>query len=120
MNFIHNIQIFQIRLFPLISPMYSYENNSRCMTSLKRVFCILAEFSNNFPQRESYKDILNINWISLKLVIDTFFYFFSGLGFRPMPPESNVESTLIWYKGSDPNNYKYWTEEIDKFLKRMY
>ncbi|KAF4527772.1 hypothetical protein B566_EDAN015828 [Ephemera danica] len=39
-----------------------------------------------------------------------------GLGFRPMPPESNVESTLIWYKSSDSNNYKYWTEEIDRFL----
>lgn len=41
---------------------------------------------------------------------------FSGLGFRPMPPESNVESTLIWYKSTDKNNIKYWTEEIDKFL----
>lgn len=37
-----------------------------------------------------------------------------------MPPESNVESTLIWYKGSDPKNYKYWTEEIDKFLEGEY
>lgn len=41
----------------------------------------------------------------------------SGLGFRPMPPESNVESTLIWFKGSNPDNYKYWTEEIDRFLE---
>ncbi|XP_059479860.1 sodium/potassium-transporting ATPase subunit beta-2-like [Neocloeon triangulifer] len=40
-----------------------------------------------------------------------------GLGFRPMPPESNVESTLIWYKGNDENNHKYWTEEIDRFLE---
>lgn len=40
-----------------------------------------------------------------------------GLGFRPMPPESNVESTLIWFKGSNPDNYKYWTEEIDNFLE---
>ncbi|XP_065346789.1 sodium/potassium-transporting ATPase subunit beta-2-like [Cloeon dipterum] len=40
-----------------------------------------------------------------------------GLGFRPMPPESNVESTLIWYKGNDDNNYKYWAEEIDRFLE---
>jgi sodium/potassium-transporting ATPase subunit beta len=39
-----------------------------------------------------------------------------GLGFRPMPPESNVESTLIWFKGNDPSNYKYWTEELDSFL----
>ncbi|GFG29551.1 hypothetical protein Cfor_04666 [Coptotermes formosanus] len=40
-----------------------------------------------------------------------------GLGFRPMPPESNVESTLIWYRANDEQNYKYWTEELDKFLE---
>lgn len=40
-----------------------------------------------------------------------------GLGFRPMPPESNVESTLIWYRGNDEHNYKYWTDELDKFLE---
>jgi hypothetical protein len=34
-----------------------------------------------------------------------------------MPPESNVESTLIWYKGNDEDNYKYWTNELDKFLE---
>jgi sodium/potassium-transporting ATPase subunit beta len=34
-----------------------------------------------------------------------------------MPPESNVESTLIWYKGSDEKNWKYWTEELDNFLE---
>jgi hypothetical protein len=43
-----------------------------------------------------------------------------GLGFRPMPPESNVESTLIWYRGNDERNYKYWTEELDKFLQGKY
>lgn len=36
-----------------------------------------------------------------------------------MPPESNVESTLIWYKGDNPDNYKYWTNEIDNFLEGM-
>lgn len=40
-----------------------------------------------------------------------------GLGFRPMPPESNVESTLIWYQKNTPENSKYWTQELDKFLK---
>jgi hypothetical protein len=34
-----------------------------------------------------------------------------------MPPESNVESTLIWYRANDEQNYKYWTEELDKFLE---
>ena len=37
-----------------------------------------------------------------------------GLGFRPMPPESNVESTLVWY---EKQNTDYWIEELDKFLK---
>ena len=40
-----------------------------------------------------------------------------GLGFRPMPPESNVESTLIWYEKNNPNNTKYWIEEIGHFLE---
>uniref|UniRef100_U5EVF5 Putative sodium/potassium-transporting atpase subunit beta-2-like protein n=1 Tax=Corethrella appendiculata TaxID=1370023 RepID=U5EVF5_9DIPT len=40
-----------------------------------------------------------------------------GLGFRPMPPESNVESTLIWYKATEEKNTEYWTNEIDSFLK---
>jgi len=34
-----------------------------------------------------------------------------------MPPESNVESTLIWYKGNDEKNWKYWADEIDRFLE---
>jgi sodium/potassium-transporting ATPase subunit beta len=40
-----------------------------------------------------------------------------GLGFRPMPPESNVESTLVWYKSSDPGNIQHWTRELTKFLE---
>ncbi|KAG4066673.1 hypothetical protein HA402_007309 [Bradysia odoriphaga] len=39
-----------------------------------------------------------------------------GLGFRPLPPEDNVESTLIWYKGTDYENYKIWTEALTSFL----
>ncbi|XP_037928238.1 sodium/potassium-transporting ATPase subunit beta-2 isoform X2 [Teleopsis dalmanni] len=39
-----------------------------------------------------------------------------GLGFRPLPPEDNVESTLIWYKGTQHENYKHWTDSLDKFL----
>ncbi|XP_063244574.1 sodium/potassium-transporting ATPase subunit beta-2-like isoform X1 [Bacillus rossius redtenbacheri] len=38
-----------------------------------------------------------------------------GLGFRPMPPEENVESTLIWYRASD-KNYEHWTKELTNFL----
>ncbi|EFA03901.1 sodium/potassium-transporting ATPase subunit beta-2 [Tribolium castaneum] len=40
-----------------------------------------------------------------------------GLGFRPMPPDSNVESTLIWYKTGEPKNVQYWIDELDKFLE---
>lgn len=39
-----------------------------------------------------------------------------GLGFRPLPPEDNVESTLIWYKGSNPENFRTWTDALDEFL----
>ncbi|KAL6430173.1 hypothetical protein ACFW04_007730 [Cataglyphis niger] len=39
-----------------------------------------------------------------------------GLGFRPMPPESNVESTLIWYKASDEGNWRHWTNALNDFL----
>lgn len=37
-----------------------------------------------------------------------------------MPPESNVESTLIWYKSSDKGNVQYWQREIEKFLTSKY
>lgn len=40
-----------------------------------------------------------------------------GLGFRPMPPESNVESTLIWFDTKKPDNMDYWVEAIDSFLQ---
>jgi sodium/potassium-transporting ATPase subunit beta len=40
-----------------------------------------------------------------------------GLGFRPLPPEDNVESTLIWYKGTNPENFNMWTNSLDDFLK---
>uniref|UniRef100_A0A1A9ZFE8 Sodium/potassium-transporting ATPase subunit beta-2 n=1 Tax=Glossina pallidipes TaxID=7398 RepID=A0A1A9ZFE8_GLOPL len=39
-----------------------------------------------------------------------------GLGFRPLPPTDNVESTLIWYKGTHHDNYKQWTDALDEFL----
>jgi sodium/potassium-transporting ATPase subunit beta len=41
-----------------------------------------------------------------------------GLGFRPMPPDSNVESTLIWYDTREPKNRMTWTENLDEFLER--
>lgn len=40
-----------------------------------------------------------------------------GLGFRPLPPGDNVESTLIWYRTQEVKNYEIWTKELDKFLE---
>lgn len=42
--------------------------------------------------------------------------FSKGLGFRPLPPDDNVESTLIWYRGSSRENYRFWKESLDAFL----
>jgi len=42
---------------------------------------------------------------------------FAGLGFRPMPPTENVESTLIWYRGTDSENFKHWVDSLQHFLK---
>ncbi|XP_058808798.1 sodium/potassium-transporting ATPase subunit beta-2-like [Phymastichus coffea] len=39
-----------------------------------------------------------------------------GLGFRPLPPLENVESTLIWYKGTDRSNYEHWITSLEEFL----
>lgn len=40
-----------------------------------------------------------------------------GLGFRPMPPESNVESTLVWFEAANEKNTEYWIGASDKFLE---
>lgn len=40
-----------------------------------------------------------------------------GLGFRPMPSEANVDSSLIWYQGTDRENFKQWTDKLDEFLE---
>lgn len=39
-----------------------------------------------------------------------------GLGFRPMPPEANLGSTLVWYKANRPENMRYWHDTVDNFL----
>lgn len=40
-----------------------------------------------------------------------------GLGFRPLPPAENVESSLIWYKASDKGNYLPWVNSLKKFVQ---
>lgn len=39
-----------------------------------------------------------------------------GLGFRPMPPEAHLGSTLVWYKANRPDNMRYWHDTVDNFL----
>lgn len=43
-----------------------------------------------------------------------------GLGFRPMPEDSNVESTLIWFEASNERNTKYWIEALNDFTKSKF
>ena len=43
-----------------------------------------------------------------------------GLGFRPMPNDANVESTLIHFKHGTSGNWKHWTSELEKFLHRKH
>lgn len=36
-----------------------------------------------------------------------------------MPHLDNIESTLIWYKGTDHKDYHQWTDALDEFLASM-
>lgn len=38
-----------------------------------------------------------------------------GMGFRPMP-EDNLESTLIWFQGSNRSNYEKWENNTKAYL----
>lgn len=37
-----------------------------------------------------------------------------------MPHLDSIESTLIWYKGTDHKDYRQWTDALDQFLASMY
>ncbi|KAK3872547.1 hypothetical protein Pcinc_015161 [Petrolisthes cinctipes] len=39
-----------------------------------------------------------------------------AMGFRPLPRQENVESTLIWYKNGDNADIKHWVESLNKFI----
>ncbi|XP_054282858.1 sodium/potassium-transporting ATPase subunit beta-2-like [Macrosteles quadrilineatus] len=39
-----------------------------------------------------------------------------GLGFRPMPNDTDGRSTLIWYRGKDSKTFELWTKTLDEFL----
>lgn len=61
------------------------------------------------------------NLFCLTLTLDLSIIFLStGLGFRPLPPEDNVESTLIWYRGTNRENFEVWTNALDEFLSRKF
>lgn len=44
-----------------------------------------------------------------------------GLGFRPTPPDENIDSTLIWFKhGGHDTKKNHWIDSLEKFLKPYY
>ncbi|KAF6215455.1 hypothetical protein GE061_010208 [Apolygus lucorum] len=40
-----------------------------------------------------------------------------GLGFRPMPNDSNGLSSLIWYRGTQWKDYEGWVDKLKNFVK---
>lgn len=40
-----------------------------------------------------------------------------GLGFRPSPPQDNIDSTLIWFNATRPETVNYWVNNLDDYLK---
>lgn len=80
----------------------------------KGIVCNLSKKikTNKLTKTNIYKYIKNI-YILIKK-------YFLGLGFRPLPTEDNVESTLIWYKGTEYENYKHWTNSLNEFLAGKY
>lgn len=40
-----------------------------------------------------------------------------GMGFRPMPNDSNGLSTLIWYRGTSKSDFLYWVDTLQMFLE---
>lgn len=44
---------------------------------------------------------------------------YTGLGFRPISDEVSA-GALIWYQAANESNYRRWTDQLDKFLERMY
>ncbi|XP_013773290.1 sodium/potassium-transporting ATPase subunit beta-like [Limulus polyphemus] len=40
-----------------------------------------------------------------------------GVGFRPSPPEENVDSTLIWFRHGSSKQWEYWVDSLNEFLE---
>merc|ERR1711962_504336 len=43
-----------------------------------------------------------------------------GLGYRPMPPNESVESTLVFFRHGGSGNWKGWVERLDSYLKHFF
>lgn len=87
---------------------------SACGSSSRHLIRVSRNGSSKNPLLEQIQvSISEFPKIPYRTIISSF----TGLGFRPMPPHKNVESTLIWYKGTDLENYKTWTDELNEFLK---
>ncbi|CAL8074558.1 unnamed protein product [Orchesella dallaii] len=43
-----------------------------------------------------------------------------GVGFRPRPDqEDSTDSTLIWFKQQDPNDFKFWSKQLEEFIEKI-
>jgi len=40
-----------------------------------------------------------------------------GLGFRPSPPEENIDSTLIWFNATRSETVNYWVDNLKQYLE---
>jgi len=41
-----------------------------------------------------------------------------GVGYRPMPPDERIESTLVWYRhGNRVGNWEPWVERLEEHMK---
>jgi len=40
-----------------------------------------------------------------------------AMGFRPLPRQENIESTLIWYKHGESKDIEHWVESLNEFIK---
>jgi sodium/potassium-transporting ATPase subunit beta len=97
------ISLFSLSLFPArIFLFYLIFYAALALFFVAMWFVFSSSLSNIKPKYELKESIIGTN---------------PGLGFRPMPPESNVESTLIWYQKSNSKNSEYWVSEIEKFLE---
>lgn len=72
---------------------------------------------NGWTEKEKKKNTKADSKSFIKKIIPFFFFSLLGMGYRPNPPGVNVESTLIWYKGSNQENFQYWINALEEFLE---